>query len=412
MNALLSLPKKSCQVNLRPSKFVRFRAFSGGVLFDAVSSWVRITSPRSGYEIGSDCSAKTIFVASLFARANGISAGAELQIDALSDIGRRATSIDITSAIRNPFARADDSLPKSPDVVIIHTDGRMAAIPLHYLRGRLGNAFRVGYCAWELPDPPRGWGRFDRALDEVWAPSEFTKLSLEKMCQCPVRVVRHVVRPPIHLETESMRSRLGLSHSDFVVLCMADVRSSLARKNPIGAIETFKRALGHRKDAVLVLKVSGASHDPAVFEALRAETVGFRVIFFTDRLSVQDQWAMYGACDVFLSLHRAEGYGLPMAEAMAAGRAVIATAWSGNMDFMTQETAAMVDYDLVGISDPQGVYSGSYWAEPRIDHAVDWLERLYVDATLRSEISTSAKACMAHDRQLAEFKSQLPSFLR
>lgn len=389
---------------------VRLRSVIGGALFDSVSWWVRnrLPIPRIKFNCQIDGS---IYVASFFARANGISAGASLQLDALAEIGKSVSPVDATACIRNPFSLAIDLPTGKFDVVVVHTDGRMAAIPLHFMRKWLGNAFRVGYCAWELPDPPLKWGRFDEVLHEVWTPSEFSKRSLAKMCRCPVRVVRHVVRPPIEIDGPAMRSRLGLDVSDFVVLGMADVRSSLARKNPLGAIETFRKALGHRKDAVLVLKVSGASHDPAVFDALRAETRGLRVIFFTDRLSVEEQWAMYGACDVFLSLHRAEGYGLPMAEAMAAGRAVIATAWSGNMDFMSPETAAMVDYDLVDISDPQGVYGGSHWAEPRLDHAIAWLERLYLDATLRAEISASAKASMTHSQQLAQFKSQLPSFL-
>jgi glycosyltransferase involved in cell wall biosynthesis len=188
---------------------------------------------------------------------------------------------------------------------------------------------------------------------------------------------------------------------------MADVRSSLARKNPLGAIAAFKQGVGMRADSVLILKVTGADHDPAAFESLRTALNGSRVVLLLDRLSMDEQWQLYAACDAFVSLHRAEGYGLPMAEAMAVGRPVVGTAWSGNLDFMNSSNAALVDYKLVEINDPQGVYAGSTWAEPSISHAAEWLVRLQASPALRNELGRSAAHSMALPQQMLDFAAQI-----
>ncbi|MFY8042162.1 MAG: glycosyltransferase [Rhodoferax sp.] len=204
-----------------------------------------------------------------------------------------------------------------------------------------------------------------------------------------------------------MRDRLGLSDSDFVVLAMADVRSSLARKNPFGAIAAFRQGLGTHTNAVLVLKVSGADHDPTTFASLQAALHGSRVVLLLDRLSMDEQWQLYAACDVFISLHRAEGYGLPMAEAMAIGRPVVGTGWSGNLDFMNTTNSALVDYKLVEINDPQGVYAGSTWAEPSVAHAAEWLVRLHSSPDFRSELGRMAAESLALQQQMAQFVAEI-----
>lgn len=346
-------------------------------------------------------------ILSFFGRHNGISAGALWQIDALGAAGITAHALDATPAIRSPWYRLPPHAGSGAACVVVHTDGQRMAVALSALPHALRKAIRVGYCAWELPDPPLAWGRFDRFLHEVWTPSVFSRDALQRMCDKPVRVVRHVVRAPEQVSGRAMRRRLGLAETDFVALAMADVRSSLARKNPLGAIAAFRQGLGMHPDAVLVLKVTGADHDPVAFADLRAALQGSRVVLLLDRLSMDEQWQLYAACDVFISLHRAEGYGLPMAEAMAMGRAVVGTAWSGNLDFMRAGNAALVDYTLVEIKDPQGVYAGSTWAEPSVAHAAEWLERLYASPALRAELGGAAAQSMTLARQMEEFIAQM-----
>jgi glycosyltransferase involved in cell wall biosynthesis len=346
-------------------------------------------------------------VLSFFGQHNGISAGALWQIEAFGAAGLTALPLDATPAIRNPLFRLPPTAGRDAAYVVIHTDGQRVAIAINALPRAMRTSLRAGYCAWELPDPPLSWGRFDQFLHEVWTPSEFSRKALQLMCDKPVRVVRHVVRAPTDVSGQSMRQRLKLRDSDFVVLAMADVRSSLARKNPLGAIAAFKQAIGMHANAVLILKVTGANHDPVAFDTLSDVLQGIRVVLLLDRLSMNEQWELYAACDVFISLHRAEGYGLPMAEAMAMGRPVVATGWSGNLDFMHTKNAALVDYKLVPIYDPQGVYSGSNWAEPSLEHAAHWLDRLYASPLLRADMGGAAAMSMAFSSQMAEFSAQI-----
>lgn len=387
---------------------VKLRALIGKLLAKLATLRITVAGLRINKSaITTEVPLAKVAVMSFFGRHNGISAGALWQMEALHAVGIDSLALDATSAIRNPWFQLPPSSADDATCLILHTDGQRVAVALNALPRRLSKVFRVGYCAWELPDPPLAWGHFDRFLNEVWTPSEFSRLALKQMCEKPVRVVRHVVRAPAQVDGEAMRHRLGLSDTDFVVLAMADVRSSLARKNPLGAIAAFKQGVGMRADAVMILKVTGADHDPGAFDSLRAALDGSRVVLLLDRLSMDEQWQLYAACDVFISLHRAEGYGLPMAEAMSVGRPVVGTAWSGNLDFMNTSNSALVDYELVEINDPQGVYAGSTWAEPLIPHAAEWLARLQASPALRTELGRSAAQSMALPQQMLEFAAQI-----
>ncbi len=122
------------------------------------------------------------------------------------------------------------------------------------------------------------------------------------------------------------------------------------------------------------------------------DVAGLNVVFVDEFLTRAQVYELQACCDVLLSLHRAEGFGLAPAEMMFMGKPVIATGWSGNMDFMTRENSALVDYKLVAVQDRQGVYtmSDQRWAEPDIEQAAVWLRKLAADPELRRRLGMRA----------------------
>ena len=188
----------------------------------------------------------------------------------------------------------------------------------------------------------------------------------------------------------------------FTVLAMADSRSSFERKNPAGAVNAFATAFGNTARARLILKLSGRDHEvealaAALGDRLRASNIEV-MRGYLDDAGLSD---LYNRADVLLSLHRAEGFGLPMLEALARGIPVIATGWSGNVDFADEHNGIPVPYTLMPVRDAAGIYRGSKWAEPDCMAAAAGLRRLADDAALYNQLAAAAHASVA---------MRLPSF--
>lgn len=269
---------------------------------------------------------------------------------------------------------------------------------LPHARAALGDHWfgvphRIGYWAWELEQFPAEWrGAFD-LVDEVWVPSTFCQRAVAEWSPVPVLVVPHAVAVPEVLQPD--RARFGLRPDSVVFLAMADVMSSPERKNPFGAVEAFVRAFGGRADAVeLIVKVSNGDREPAALQRLRALAAGHAgVHLIEDYLDRPALNALIDSVDCFVSLHRAEGFGLVNAEAMARGKVVIATAWSGNMDFMNAANSLPVDYTLQPIGSDIGPYKADQrWAEPDLDVAAASMRRVAQDSDLRQRLGERARA--------------------
>ena len=343
-----------------------------------------------------------VVIVTALARQHGIARGALLQYAMLRQRGVDVELLDAAPALRNPLFRIPHRAATS---YVFHSGGPQTPNMIASVLPAAARAYRIGYWAWELPSPPLDWSGYERDLDEIWTPSIFSRDALSGGFRRPISVVPHYVPP------RPMRQRKP--GSPFTVLAMADTRSSLSRKNPEGAFRAFRRAFGDCPSARLILKIKG--HSDATDTAKRClgqVMLGSNVEMVAghlDDLALDD---LYERADLLLSLHRSEGFGLPMREAMARGIPVVATGWSGNLDFMDESNSSLVPYKLVQVQDTSGVYATGTWAEPDLDAAADQLRRLAYDgsyyqlkaeAAYRSASDTIPYVPIGrrHDRELA-----------
>jgi glycosyltransferase involved in cell wall biosynthesis len=258
------------------------------------------------------------------------------------------------------------------DVNIFHLNGDEIADAVDHLGGLPRSGRNVVLPMWELPRYPSVWARQLDRFDEVWAASSFIASAIEPQVSVPV--VHLPVASEIRMSRLRSRRYFGIPEASYAFLFFFDLRSYVARKNPYGVIEAFTRVLEQRPWArtSLVMKVHGSANAPSAARELseKIAELGDRAILIDRLLDEDDTHNLIRACDAFVSLHRAEGIGLGLAEAMWLGKPVVGTAYSGNLDFMTAETSHLVPYELVKV--PEGAYphwQDQCWAEPDVDAA-------------------------------------------
>src|SRR5262249_14838726 len=182
------------------------------------------------------------------------------------------------------------------------------------------------------------------------------------------------------------REYFGLPDGPTIFLFVFDVHSVLARKNPSGLIEAFERAFGHDEDVRLVLKL--VHGDESVRRTLLGQAADPRVILIDRVLDRPELNSLVVVSDCYVSLHRSEGFGVTMAEAMALGKPVIATGYSANMDFMNAGNSFPVRYELVRLQGDHGSYpEGSTWAEPDVEHAAELMRLVYESPARAREVA-------------------------
>jgi glycosyltransferase involved in cell wall biosynthesis len=274
---------------------------------------------------------------------------------------------------------------------LLYVNADQTAETAAYLKSRgLQGGYRIGYWHWEQPRLPAvALGAFAH-VDEVWVPSTFVFDAVAPYSPVPVVKIPHAIEfsPSPGLK----RSDFGLPDGKVLVLVMYDFHSYQYRKNPQAAIASFRKAAAGRDDAVLVIKTINGHHHIAARQSLQDGVCDLsNVLFIDDFLTRQQTWDLQACCDILLSLHRAEGFGLAPAEMMYLGKPVVATGWSANTDFMTPDNSFLVRYSLKVLQEPVGVYpAGQFWAEADVDHAAECLECLLDDEVLRSELGRRA----------------------
>jgi len=256
--------------------------------------------------------------------------------------------------------------------------------------------YRIGFWHWEQPVFPKKWRANFAGLDEIWVPTAFVHEAVSAVSPLPVVKIPDAVN--FTIPKAPQRKKFGVPERCFAVLVMYDFHSYVFRKNPQAAVDAFRRAMQGRKEAVLVIKTINSKMHAKDYAKLKKDVVGLNVVFVDEFLTRTQVYELQACCDVLLSLHRAEGFGLAPAEMMFMGKPIIATGWSGNMDFMTPMNSYPVEYDLRPLKKALGPYDeGPLWAEPDIDHAA-WCLTQIIEKN--SDAKAKAKRGAADVRRL------------
>jgi hypothetical protein len=259
---------------------------------------------------------------------------------------------------------------------------------------RLYGRRNIGLWSWELPEFPERWRRSFTGMDEIWTISDYCRAAIAKASPVPVYTMPLCITAA---PDEKLRRRnFGLPEDTFLYLTMYDVLSVQSRKNPQGALAAFFLAFGGTDEGhALVIKVNHASQAPEEMAQLRAMSAKKGNVFLVEEdLPLSAVHALIGCCDCFVSLHRAEGFGIPIAEAMLLGKPVVVTGWSGNRDFTTEDNACLVKYHLtnVGVHALPPYDAWQQWAEPDVTDAAEKLRRVSEDKAYRQEIAARGQA--------------------
>jgi glycosyltransferase involved in cell wall biosynthesis len=336
-----------------------------------------------------------IYVAGLLSSRVGMGEGARLCLEALDALGYDARGFDLSPLFGRGdmpgAARYDEPVAPGAGTVIIHLNPDQLPLSLTMIgRRRLAGKRIVGFWSWELARIPESWHIGLELVDEIWTPSRFVADAIRPLTKKPVYVAPHPVA--IGAAGRKRRAAFGIPDEVFAVATIFDMASCFARKYPLAAIRAFRNAFGANGQALLIVKVSGASSEPALMEELREAAGGASNIrIVEENLTRADMLDLIASVDVLLSPHRSEGFGLTLAQAMLARTAVIATGWSGNLDFMNETAVKLLSFDMVPVADPQGCYAedGQVWAEPDVAEATAALTELAADRSRLAQLGSA-----------------------
>jgi glycosyltransferase involved in cell wall biosynthesis len=339
-----------------------------------------------------------IVVAGVFRAATGLGESARLCRLAAARAGFATRAVDLTKAMMQPVDLSEEGYDRpeathGAGTLILHVNAPMIPLALRALGAKAILHKRIiGFWAWELPRVPSEWRHGLPFVHEIWVPSAFTAAAVAPLAgDRPVRVVHH---PVAARAASTLASRRAVG-APFTVLSVFNIASSFARKNPLGAIQAFRRAFGTDPSARLILKASNPDHFPDGLAILSKAVAGAPNIDVDLRaLPAAELDALYAGADVVLGLHRSECFGLAAAEAMLRGLPVVGTDWSGTVDFMNALNSMPISFELVPARDPQHEYDDATqrWAEPDVDQAAGALRALRDSPDLRRSLGDRAQA--------------------
>lgn len=361
------------------------------------SSFLLRAEGADGYEITDEGrSAGGVDVIGYLDRASGLGEAARALADALEASGLTVGRVAI-GGTPSPLLDADSIPPldqalRHDTAIVVMTAEQLPSIHQQLGADALLSRRTIGYWFWELSEPSAQARRSAAMVDEVWTATAFVRDAFDGRIATPVHLAP--LPRPAPEASGLARTDLGLPDDRFVVLCSFDLFSVSERKNPLGVIDAFCLAFEPDEGPLLVIKTINGHRRWSELEHIRLAIAGRRDIRLWDEtLSRADHLALVREVDCLVSLHRSEGLGLHLLEAMALGTPVVATGYSGPVDFLHAGAAEIVGYELVPVTNGEGAYAETaVWAEPDVEAAAAALRRLATDPTRRAELATAGRS--------------------
>ncbi len=338
-----------------------------------------------------------------FAATSGLGTAARGLLRAIQSVGI-ATELhpfDVSRAAPRITPAERDRQPTYRCNLLMANADQIARLTALYPAGHFDDAYNIAVWAWELAAFRPDWHTSFAPLDEVWTNSDFEMDSIGSVSPVPV----HKIRLPVEVEQASAadgREMFGIPRDRLVFLVAFDVGSTSARKNPGMVIDAFREAFADDENVFLVIKFHSTAIEPAITRQLtRALRGAENVLVMADMLPEHDMALLRAACDVLVSAHRSEGFGLNIAEFMALGKPVIATNYSGNLEFFDASVGFPIEYDLTEVQSAAGPYMPFYvWANPRRDSLIEQFRAVYED-----QPGAWARGALARTRMREQFSA-------
>lgn len=308
------------------------------------------------------------------------------------------------SAVVTSLAPPDDVVRFQHTLAVVNAD-QFPALELDHPELFAARTHLVGYWFWELEHVPVHMRRVARMVDEIWVGSRFVADAFASAVDTPVRHVPIPAAEPVASDrTRASFPVLAAAGDRFVFAVVFDHFSVTERKNPVGVIEAFRRAFAPGEGPVLVVKSMNADRRwPQHQHVVSAAAGRPDIVLWDEHLSRVDHMAFIRSVDALVSLHRSEGLGLHLAEAMWLGTPVIATRYSGNLDLMDDDCSLLIDASITHVVRGEGVYPPeATWADPDLDQAAAAMRRVAGDPDLVARLARAGRDRMARQPSLAE----------
>lgn len=350
-----------------PTAIKKLRAKFAGLRRDYQNAALALQFPRRRYEPWPDHGYSVFGVTDKF---NGLSRAYRYEIERLKRDG-----------LLNPTSR---------NVIILGQPRQWRKLFKH-VPPEFENSYRIGLWVTEFDAIQPDWRFAVDVVNEIWTPSEFSAQAFRKATNLPIKIIPHAVS--IRQGYAMERARFGLNSDQFLGLAIMDLGACPDRKNPIAHVKAWQRAFGDQPDAQLLIKARFSRHKSFVREAMSAAIGQNRNIRIIEAEFNDDEMESFQRmANVYLSLHRAEGYGLNIHQMLELGIPTIATGYSGNMDFMPRyQHAHAVPFRLIPHQDPTLYYRGDNlkWAEADLDATAMLLRTIRSRYDTRSNIRSA-----------------------